>query len=63
MIFHHYFFVEASRLVNCGDVFNGSIISLCHYCLIYLCLKDYFVEKLTMDFVFRADFICIQACV
>lgn len=51
------FFVEASGLVNCGDVYSDAMISLCHYCLIYQCVKDYFVEKLTMDLVFKADFI------
>jgi len=53
------FFVEASRLVNCGDIFRDAMISLCYCCLTYQCLKDYFVEKLTTDLVFKADFICI----
>lgn len=51
------FFVEASGLVNCGDIFSDARISPCHCCLIYPCLKDYFVLKLTMDLVFKADFI------
>lgn len=46
------FFVEASRLVNCGDIFNAVMISSCQCCLIYQRLKDYFVEKLTMDLVY-----------
>lgn len=56
------FFVEASRLVNCGDIFNAVMISPCQCCLIYQRLKDYFVEKLTMDLVCKADFIRVRLC-
>lgn len=56
------FFVEASRLVNCGDIFNDVMISLCQCCLIYQCLKDYFVENLTTDLAFKADFIRVRLC-
>lgn len=52
-------YVEPSRIGNCADIFSEAMISPCHCALIYPCLKHNFLERLTRNPGFRADFVSI----